>query len=92
LGEKLSFLAYLHSQKQDLGVWIPSLLFTAWDLLPALFILKLVFPFEVKRVGWGLDVRRWKWGHRERTSRRISAGIPWPRRAAVSHASREESD
>lgn len=85
VGEKVSFLVYLHSSEQDLGAWIPALLFTAWDLLPAVFILKLVFPFEVKRVGWRIDVRRWRWGHRERASRRISAGIPWSHRAAVGH-------
>ncbi|KAK8850553.1 hypothetical protein IAR55_004471 [Kwoniella newhampshirensis] len=47
-----------------------AIIFTVWDLAPAVLQLRLVFPFDIKWTGWGMRVTRWQWSHRERASQR----------------------
>jgi hypothetical protein len=85
--EELSFHLFVRSsESNEFGMMFLGLFFSAWNLIPAFFVLRVIFPFEVKRDGWSFEVKRWKWSHRERVSRRISHTIPWAVRGAVSQA------
>ncbi|WWC68330.1 uncharacterized protein I206_102255 [Kwoniella pini CBS 10737] len=59
--------------------WLNSLIFLfflIFEISPAILQLRIIFPFEIKKIGWfKFNFKRWKWSHSERNSIRKGTGI-----------------
>lgn len=72
---------------EGIGAGVFSSIFAALAVLPAWFMLRLVWPLEVEDRSMRrakFKVRRSRWTHRERQSQRLGRTLPILLRAGVS--------